>query len=311
LAGKWARWSVLLLVTVLVQIVYWGVWPSSALGPPQRPAQTSGAEEEVEFGRASRMALQQIAAWEMPREWLDVDGRVDLENMHPYWMELEALAAAQGLGVEYEVLGERVDWRLQGDYAELMIWLHELITAHPRLVMQRLSLSPIDPGTMVKAHIQMGMQEPPVADFGLGLQAPAPFELPVLSSIPMPHSKPDMGLSALDVNAAVSPFGLAPWFDALAYDWWWNEETTDRLSALQRLPLNHIQWVGSMIKEGRAVALLSAGGRIWRVSRGDRVGTGLSRVVDIQVNQVVIEELTPYGNGQLLRSTVVLAAQSN
>ena len=127
----------------------------------------------------------------------------------------------------------------------------------------------------------------------------------------MPHSKPDMGLSALDVNAAVSPFGLAPWFDALAYDWWWNEETTDRLSALQRLPLNHIQWVGSMMKEGRAVALLSAGGRIWRVSRGDRVGTGLSRVVDIQVNQVVIEELTPYGNGQLLRSTVVLAAQSN
>jgi hypothetical protein len=308
-AGKWTRIAVMVLVMACVQAVYWGVWLLKAELPQQVTTPTTSTDMEDDgFELSSWITPEQIAAWQMPKDWFDTHGQAQPDRMHGYWEALEKLAATQGLDVHFQVNAHSVDWRLTGDFGAVMAWLHELTDNHPRLVMHRISLSPIDPGTWVKAHIELGVQALGAQGDGPSSAASTPFELAALNSLHWTAPKADAGLTAFDGGAWVSPFGLAPWFNQLADEGWGNDVQSERLTALQLLPLSQMQWVGSLTQGSRAVALLSAGGQIWQVGLGERVGRGLSRVVDIQADRVFIEVLTLDGRGPLQRSEVILGA---
>lgn len=313
LAGKWTRAIVVVAVMVLVQAVYWGVWSLSAKEQQPAPVQTShtdddGADDEFEL--ASWMSPEQMAAWQMPKAWFDENGQAKLDDMLDYWSALEKLAIGQGLDVHYQVSANSVDWQLTGDFGGVMTWLHELTDNHPRLVMQRLHLLPIDPGTWVKAEVQLGVQALGPQGFGPSSEAPTPFDLAAFKPLAHTPANTERALDGFDEGVGVSPLGLAPWFDQLADEGWWNDGHAERLTALQLLPLSQIQWVGSLMQGQRAMAMLLAGDQVWHVRQGERVGQGLSRVVDIQANHVLIEVLTPDGQGQLLRQELVLGVVS-
>jgi hypothetical protein len=313
LAGKWTRAAVVVVVMACVQAVYWGVWSLSADERQPAPVQTSNAGDDgadVEFELASWMTPEQMAAWQMPKAWFDKNGQAKLDHMHDYWAALEKLAIGQGLDVNYQVSANSVDWHLTGDFGGVMTWLHELTDNHPRLVMQRLHLLPIEPGTWVKADIQLGVQALGPQGFGPGSEAPTPFELAAFKPWAQTRATTQEALDGFDGGAGVSPLGLARWFDQLADEGWWNDGQAERLTALQLLPLSHIQWVGSLMQGPSAMAMLSAGDQVWHVRLGDRVGQGLSRVLDIQADQVFVEVLTPDGQGLLQRREVVLGAAS-
>jgi hypothetical protein len=311
LAGKWVRAAVVVVVMACVQAVYWGVWSLGAAERQPAPVQTSDAGDDGAddaFELASWMTPEQMAAWQMPKAWFDKDGQAKLDDMHDYWETLEKLAIGQGLDVHYQVSATRVDWYLKGDFGGVMTWLHELTDHHPRLVMQRFHLLPIEPGTWVKADIQLGVQALGPQGLGPGAEGPTPFELAAFKPLAQTRATTEAALDGFDGGTSVSPLGLAPWFDQLADEGWWSDAQAERLTALQLLPLGQIQWVGSIMQGQRAMAMLAAGEQIWHVRLGDRVGQGLSRVVDIQADHVLIEVLTPDGQGPLQRREVVLGA---
>lgn len=311
LAGKWARVALVVMVMVSVQVVYWSVWSLSSVQRQPATEQTSdtgggdGTRDEMEWPRW--MTPEQMAAWLMPNTWFDKDGQAKLHDMHGYWVALEKLAISQGLDAHYQVDANSVDWRLTGDFSGVMAWLNELTDNHPRLMMQRLRLRPIESGPWVKANIQLAVQALGPQGLVQGSEAPTPFELAALKPLAPIQPPTEAGL---DGGVTVSPLGLAPWFDQLVEEGWWNDLQTERLTTLQMLPLSQVQWVGSLMQGQRAMALLSAGEQIWHVRQGDRVGQGFSRVVDIQDDHVFIEVLTPDGQGLLQRREVVLGAAS-
>jgi Tfp pilus assembly protein PilP len=310
LAGQWTRATVVVVVMGCVQAVYWGVWSFSADRLQPAPIQASQASEDDNinetFKLTSGMTSEQRVAWEIPRDWFDVNGKAVTKKMYRYWEVLEAFALTQGLTVHYEIDENSLDWSLEGDFGGVMAWLYELVDMHLGLVIQKLSLSPIDPGTWVKADVKLG-----VRDFGwqaddLGAETMTSFDSIAFKPFDPPYRAASPTLYGFDQGSSVSPFGLAPWFHELADEGWWNDEQTQRLTALQLLPLSQIQWVGSLMQGPRAIALLSAGGQVWRVGRGERVGQGLSRVVDIQPDHIFMEVLTLDGQGLLQRSEITL-----
>lgn len=310
LASQWTRAALVVVVMGCVQAVYWGVWSFSVERLHPAPTQASQASEDDHinetFKLTSGVTSEQMMAWEMPRDWFDVNGKAVTNKMYRYWEVLEALALTQGLTVSYQTHENSLDWSLEGDFGAVMAWLYELADMHLGLVIQKLSLSPIDPGTWVKADVKLGVRDLGRHANDFGAETITSFDSTAFKPFVPPYRAASPTRYGVDTITSVSPLGLAPWFHELADEGWWNDEQTQRLTSLQLLPLNQIQWVGSLMQGPRAVALLSSGGQVWQVGRAERVGQGLSRVVDIQPDHIFIEVLTLDGQGLLQRSEITL-----
>lgn len=310
-ASRWLRLAVMLLVVALVQLVFWSVW-SLSVDPTQlrheQATQPHGSDDEFEL--ATWMTPEQMAAWHMPKEWFDSHGQAKLDSMQGYWQALQESAVLQGLDVEYAVADTRVDWFLTGEFDGLMSWLHDLSQNHPRLVFHKLNLSPLGVGQRMTVHVQMSVQGDVLGLFEDGLapasKASEPFELAAMPSWLNTLEAEKLALHEVNYAGGLSPFGLGPWLDQLDEAWWSKGMGSERQTPLQLLPLSQIEWVGSLIEGQRAVALLSAQGVIWTVSPGDRVGQGLSRLLDVQPDGVLFEVITPNEAGFLQTTQMTL-----
>lgn len=302
-----ARLVLWLLVAMAVQILYWGVWAAYRYQPIPQPAPTAqaiSADDPLEL--SSAFVPAPLAAWQMPRSWFDEQGQAELERMQPYWHEIETWAQGNGLVTRYKSDGETLVWQVQGYFSSLMAWLYELTLSHPRLTIKAIQVAPIERGVSVEAIIQLSVQ-PLASNFEIQGDKVHDFGLAVMAL-----SQGGMGTAdwhpVKSAREKTSPFGLAAWHDALVEYGILSHTPIQRSTPLMQHRLSDLKWVGSLVQQEKAVAWLLAGGQMWSVQVGDRIGQGLNRVVAITPDYVQVEVVSLSAHGMVDTQILSLAA---
>jgi type IV pilus assembly protein PilP len=86
-------------------------------------------------------------------------------------------------------------------------------------------------------------------------------------------------------------------------------ELTRRKEPLESYPLDAMKMVGSLIKEGRPVALLRIDNLVYQVSPGNYLGQNFGKVLKIGETELVLREIVQDAAGEWIERTATLQLQ--
>jgi type IV pilus assembly protein PilP len=84
---------------------------------------------------------------------------------------------------------------------------------------------------------------------------------------------------------------------------------TRRKEPLESYPLDAMKMVGSLIKEGRPVALLRIDNLVYQVSPGNYLGQNFGKVLKIGETELVLREIVQDAAGEWIERTATLQLQ--
>jgi len=263
--------AVLLLPALLVALLGW-VLSLRGLAQAHQAAlqQGQGALQQLAAGsrEAAGLGEQQLALAAERQALRDLQWRLDAgQGISGLLDQLTLAGREHGVRVErVELLPEQpagagyrrlpLQLQVQGRYPALRAWLGQAAQQLRLLEVSRISLSPASGGNgLVGAQVQINAYQ---AD----------------QALPAPAALADEPARPAVASTAFDPFWpVAPGADALA-----------------QVPLEQLTMVGSLARAGRHQALVRAGGRVYRVSQGQRLGREQGVVMHIDARRVAVRE---------------------
>ena len=88
-------------------------------------------------------------------------------------------------------------------------------------------------------------------------------------------------------------------------------ELNRRKEPLEAFPLDSMAMVGSLIKEGKPVALVKVDNLLYQVRPGNYLGQNYGRITKVAENEVVLRELVQDAAGEWIERTATLQLQEN
>ncbi|MDF0734052.1 pilus assembly protein PilP [Pseudomonas entomophila] len=270
--SRYHRWGALLLATLLV---LGGGYLVRLQGVHQ--AYRQGVLQALELERSRQSMLDQVVTLEPARQALvNAEGQLRAARwrlsagggMSELLDQLASSGRAHGLLFERFEVGDQVpengyrrlplQMQVTGRYAALRLWLDEWLGQLRVLQVSSLQLAEVGEATgLLRLHLQVQ-----VFDAGEVLPAPASLAHEQARAAPQPPR--------------LDPF--APW-------------TSRRAPAgLAGVPLEQLEMVGSLSRQGRHHALLRVAGRLYRVGEGDRLGREDGVVANIDEERVEIRQ---------------------
>lgn len=82
-----------------------------------------------------------------------------------------------------------------------------------------------------------------------------------------------------------------------------------RRQPLEAYPLDSMQYVGMLQKDGRAVALIKVDNLLYQVRTGDFIGQNFGRVITIDESQVALREVAQDAAGEWVERSAMLNLQ--
>lgn len=86
-------------------------------------------------------------------------------------------------------------------------------------------------------------------------------------------------------------------------------ELARRKEPLEEFPLDTMTLVGSLVREGKPVALVKVGTLLYQVRQGEHLGQNFGRVMKIIETQVTLREIVQDAAGEWIERTVSLQLQ--
>lgn len=315
---SWERWAlqsrakkaqVLLILALGIQLLVWSVWGmyfAEKSVNTLEPANLSSNESEFELA----------SAWMSQAELLDARKnqlQQDVSTGHEIWLDMGLEAKSLGLTViepdqvswvsDAQLQESDAMWLVKGSFADVMRWVTQVAIQHPQLIMGEFNLTGAQEVGWVelKVHWRRDIQEFALAStpttFNRSREA-AETWFANHRRLLEPNTWPDF--EGLKMPLGPSSFTV-PWSEGGAEDW-----QRDRQHVLSQTPLNALRWRGAMLTRGRAVGLVEVGSEVWTVERGDIIGQGRYRVVDINADHMVLHMAVPSVQGQVdIRETVI------
>lgn len=295
LAPRWVFGLGVLGMAVLTQLIYWGfAWNADR--------QTEDTPVSMSLGALATQPLDTSLDLE-PGHWQHGPSTPALEA---YWLTLQRAAHEYGLQAQFSHQGALADWTVQGEYADWMAWLFELSKHHPWLEMVSADVQPVQ--NRAQEQLDMQLRVLAKSDDGEAVLR--------LAAAGGGLTQASWGLRDFEYRLAalehqgdwVSPFGLARWHQALINTGWAGQLSEQRATSLTLEPLIDMQWLGTLRSASSAQAFIQVGGQVWSVQKGDRIGVGVNRVMDIQSDHLRVEVLTLKSSGELGLDVVVIGA---
>lgn len=86
-------------------------------------------------------------------------------------------------------------------------------------------------------------------------------------------------------------------------------EAGRRRQPLEEYPLDALALVGSVVRAGRATALVTADGKVYEVSVGDYLGQNSGKVMRISATDLALREIVPDAAGEWASRTTTMQLQ--
>ena len=199
-------------------------------------------------------------------------------------------------------------WMVSGTFSACLQWITEVSVEYP-WVITSLSLDSTGNKDQVMLRVSWRM---PAQDLNLS-PSPAPTINTMLRSLEhgganlasLPESYTVPSFVGLEMPMGSSSMST-PWPATWSREW-----QDQRRHHLPHTALEKIQWKGTLMGRGQAIALVEADAEFSTVERGDTIGQGRYRVVHIAVDHMVIQQSIHGDQGRTALRQWVLGAVAN
>ena len=321
---SWERWalqslrvrlSILIVVAVGIQVLVWALWTGKeSLAQNDAAAWTTEAVTDAEFELASAVIAQapQLSDWvgqgahsptTISDVWLDM--ALEAQRLGLTVLEPQQAMMHGDAGLEETVSS----WLVKGPFATSMQWVTNLSIQYPHLMMKSFNIASAKEEGQILLKVLWRLPE---KEFALS-STPSTSLKSKLEALQhwqktyQPLLQPDTWPSFDGVDMPLGTSSIsAPWPEGWALEW-----QRDRQHVLANAAIGDLRWRGAMMSRGQAVALVEVGSEVWTVERGDEIGQGRYRVVQIKVDHMVLQQSIPGERGRFELKDMVLGAHTD